>query len=489
VEVFKWCALIGKQQKSQKKTDTMATIYWEMTSPATFHLQGIIAPRSDNNSSSGSIFDNQEMVFRNTIVLADDNFFPQAAISGPIVIMRDDSSIPDKMLKILLETPLDSLLARPLLIPQSLYHLVQEETQQKTLTPGLHGSNWRILQQTCPLYDAHPPRHGRTLHGGGRLRLFYECHADVGFCCIVQDGKQTLFVSNLVLTPVHHVGPFNSPQPYRNSNINMHGIGTIVASANDVQEIKKRERLLETNGLESNQDPYIATLQSADAMVDVPAHSSGEATQSSSSSRTVYERMYAKCPLPILSIQCSRCLMQLDTGANCTTCGAYCTCFCEQLCSGYDENKYHGSTNYPTVSFYVTPPKYRRDPQRIIPRIVHQTWYEQPALNPKKYPSWSRFVQSFQTSGWEYRFYKDADAAEFIAQHFPPQVLEAYNSLVSGAFKADLFRYCVLLIHGGLYADIDILLESALDFSIPSDVGFMVPLDEVCFTIATLSNK
>lgn len=54
---------------------------------------------------------------------------------------------------------------------------------------------------------------------------------------------------------------------------------------------------------------------------------------------------------------------------------------------------------------------------------------------------------------------------------------EAYDALIPGAFKADLFRYCVLFIHGGIYADVDVLLETKLDQAIDDDVGFMVPLD------------
>ena len=42
-----------------------------------------------------------------------------------------------------------------------------------------------------------------------------------------------------------------------------------------------------------------------------------------------------------------------------------------------------------------------------------------------------------------------------------------------------IHRYCALLIHGGVYADVDIMLESSLDLSVAPDVGFMVPMDEV----------
>jgi hypothetical protein len=51
--------------------------------------------------------------------------------------------------------------------------------------------------------------------------------------------------------------------------------------------------------------------------------------------------------------------------------------------------------------------------------------------------------------------------------------------LRTGAFKADLFRYCVLLIRGGVYADMDVLLQTNLDEAIANDIGFMTPVDEV----------
>lgn len=169
---------------------------------------------------------------------------------------------------------------------------------------------------------------------------------------------------------------------------------------------------------------------------------------------------------------CFHCLRNTE-GATCESCAARCPCFCAKLCH----------TPVPTKNvvqqWTVVAPQYVKDPSRRIPRIVHQTWWE--AIQPDVYPNLSRLVESFRQSGWEYRFYTDRDAVAFLQKHFPPSVFEAYQALVPGAFKADLFRYCVLLIAGGLYADVDIHLESALDRAIPPDVGFMVPLDEVRF--------
>ena len=90
----------------------------------------------------------------------------------------------------------------------------------------------------------------------------------------------------------------------------------------------------------------------------------------------------------------------------------------------------------------------------------------------------SRLIESWKNSGWEYVFYDDTASENFLSTHFPPEIREAYDALIPGAFKADLFRYCVLLIHGGVYADMDVLLESNLDNSIPPDVGFLTPIDE-----------
>jgi hypothetical protein len=109
--------------------------------------------------------------------------------------------------------------------------------------------------------------------------------------------------------------------------------------------------------------------------------------------------------------------------------------------------------------------------------MVHQTWFEE--INVQKYPNTGRLVESFRQSGWEYRFYTDDMMATFLTTHFPPEVRQAYDDLIPGAFKADLFRCCVLLIHGGLYADVDILLESNLDAVIGSDVGFLAPFDSM----------
>ena len=167
--------------------------------------------------------------------------------------------------------------------------------------------------------------------------------------------------------------------------------------------------------------------------------------------------------------ECSDCLRN-KKGSNCKICASACPCYCKALCHIQIEEK------FVSKSIVVSPPLYAREPSRLIPRIVHQTYFE--TVTQEKYPNMSRLIESFKQSGWEYKFYTDEMSLNFLSTHFPPEVRQAYDSLRPGAFKADLFRYCVLLIHGGVYADIDIMLEANLDLAVGPDIGFMVPQDE-----------
>ncbi len=50
--------------------------------------------------------------------------------------------------------------------------------------------------------------------------------------------------------------------------------------------------------------------------------------------------------------------------------------------------------------------------------------------------------------------FNDADCRAFIMNEYPPDVLMAYDRLIPTAFKADLWRYCVLYKYGGVYLDV-----------------------------------
>ena len=164
-------------------------------------------------------------------------------------------------------------------------------------------------------------------------------------------------------------------------------------------------------------------------------------------------------------------ILELATENACSVCQLECPCYCDILC------KVRPPPKPITRTYAVHPPAYRKEPNRLVPKIIHQTWFE--PVTKDKYPNMSRLIESWKKSGWEYYFYDDETAGEFLGTHFPPEIREAYESVTPGAFKADLFRYCVLLIRGGVYADMDVFLQTNLDDAVADDIGFMTPIDEV----------
>lgn len=86
---------------------------------------------------------------------------------------------------------------------------------------------------------------------------------------------------------------------------------------------------------------------------------------------------------------------------------------------------------------------------RQIPRKIFMTWETLPPPEmEQKMMSWVAANPSY-----DFYFYDAADRTAFLRAHFEPAVLAAYEELIPKAFKADLWRYCVLLVEGGVYVD------------------------------------
>jgi mannosyltransferase OCH1-like enzyme len=86
----------------------------------------------------------------------------------------------------------------------------------------------------------------------------------------------------------------------------------------------------------------------------------------------------------------------------------------------------------------------------VIPRIIWQTWHTK-NLPPKMRETIQILKQ--QHPGFKHYLYDIPMCRNFIRKYFRPEVLEAYDSLIPYAFKSDLWRLCVLYIHGGIYLD------------------------------------
>jgi mannosyltransferase OCH1-like enzyme len=87
----------------------------------------------------------------------------------------------------------------------------------------------------------------------------------------------------------------------------------------------------------------------------------------------------------------------------------------------------------------------------MIPTNIYQTWHTK--LLPPLMANSVKLIKSLNPR-FNHYLYDDNDCREFIKNNFKPDVLNAYDSLIPGAYKADLWRYCILFINGGIYLDI-----------------------------------
>ena len=104
----------------------------------------------------------------------------------------------------------------------------------------------------------------------------------------------------------------------------------------------------------------------------------------------------------------------------------------------------------------ISPAIKESDDLNLVPFIIYQTWHSK-ELPPKM----SACVEKLKKDNpeFEHHLYDDEDCRAFIKENYDSSVLQAYDSLVPGAYKADLWRYCVIYKTGGVYLDIKFQCE------------------------------
>lgn len=86
-----------------------------------------------------------------------------------------------------------------------------------------------------------------------------------------------------------------------------------------------------------------------------------------------------------------------------------------------------------------------------VPKILWQTWGTHPLP-----VHMAKTVDALKAAhpDFQHVLMDDAQCLRFIQQHFPITVEHAFRQLVPGAYRADLWRLCVLYTIGGVYIDI-----------------------------------
>jgi len=86
-----------------------------------------------------------------------------------------------------------------------------------------------------------------------------------------------------------------------------------------------------------------------------------------------------------------------------------------------------------------------------VPLVIYQSWHSHivPKLMKENI---QRTVEA--NPEFDYYLYSDSDSRSFIQANYGSDVVNAFDSLRPGAYKSDLWRYCILYKLGGLYCDI-----------------------------------
>jgi inositol phosphorylceramide mannosyltransferase catalytic subunit len=88
-----------------------------------------------------------------------------------------------------------------------------------------------------------------------------------------------------------------------------------------------------------------------------------------------------------------------------------------------------------------------------IPTILHQMW--RTAELPRPFATW-RAGWIARHPNWQHRIYDDARIRKTIADR-SPRWLSTFEALPTAIQRADFFRYLIVFLEGGLYADIDMI--------------------------------
>lgn len=108
-----------------------------------------------------------------------------------------------------------------------------------------------------------------------------------------------------------------------------------------------------------------------------------------------------------------------------------------------------------------------------IPKIIFQTMESHLTMHNIR-----SCIQQVKTlnPGYKHYYFNSYDARQFIRAHMP-EVLEFYDALIPGAYKADLWRYCVLYHYGGFYLDTRMFPYLSFDSVISKSTEFLSCVD------------
>lgn len=118
----------------------------------------------------------------------------------------------------------------------------------------------------------------------------------------------------------------------------------------------------------------------------------------------------------------------------------------------------------------------RFNEKQLIPKIICQTLDENVVGEIHM-----RTIHNLKAMNPEYVyvFFDSRKRRQFIKEHFDTTVLDTYDGFVSGAFKADIFRYCWLYVNGGIYVDCKMINRISFRNFIQAEQEFVLCKDRI----------
>ena len=104
------------------------------------------------------------------------------------------------------------------------------------------------------------------------------------------------------------------------------------------------------------------------------------------------------------------------------------------------------------LEFKFIKPKFKTS-NNCIPKIIYKTGPMKVNKLPKDILK--IFNDTIELNpDYKIKYFDDDMCRMFIKNNFSKNILDTYDNLIPGAYKADLFRYCILYKNGGIYSDL-----------------------------------
>ena len=97
-----------------------------------------------------------------------------------------------------------------------------------------------------------------------------------------------------------------------------------------------------------------------------------------------------------------------------------------------------------------------------VPHAIYQTWGSHDLPERMRY---AVDLLKQANPGFSHSLVNDTEQRAFLIEKFSEDVVAAYDTLLPGAFKADLWRYCVMYLRGGYYIDIKFIPVNGWSFA------------------------